>query len=261
LLDTRAKELAMPKTPIGALVVLVTVLTAVPASAEPIAVKYAEGITRAFPVLRSATGEKLAQGELTQVPRGGDVLESRMVFRFNDGSIYDERVVFAQRRVFTLLGYSLVQRGPSFPESIEASIDRATGRYQVRYRGDEDSPEETLAGEFELPVDVYNGLLSILMKNMPAGGSATVQVVAFTPKPRLVTMLLAPAAEDPMRVNDAAVVATRFHVRPQLGLFASLLVADIPDVKCWIIGGDAPAFIRFEGPLYFMGPIWRIDWS
>ena len=56
-------------------------------------------------------------------------------------------------------------------------------------------------------------------------------------------------------------IATRFLVRPQLGLFASMLVADIPDVKCWIAGGDAPAFLRFEGPLYFMGPIWRIDWS
>ena len=50
-------------------------------------------------------------------------------------------------------------------------------------------------------------------------------------------------------------------MRPQLGLFASLLVADIPDVKCWIAVGEAPAFLRFEGPLYFMGPVWRIDWS
>ena len=87
------------------------------------------------------------------------------------------------------------------------------------------------------------------------------QIVAFTPEPRVVKMLLTPAAEDPVKVNDAAVIATRFLIRPQLGLFASLLVADIPDVKCWILGGEAPAFLRFEGPLYFMGPIWRIDWS
>jgi hypothetical protein len=85
--------------------------------------------------------------------------------------------------------------------------------------------------------------------------------VAFTPKPRLVSMLLEPAAEDPMKVNEAAVTATRYRMRPQLGLFASLLVADIPDVKCWIAVGEAPAFLRFEGPLYFMGPVWRIDWS
>jgi hypothetical protein len=246
---------------VGALLGLTLVTAGGPAVAEPIAVKYTEGVTRGFPVLRSLGGEKLAQGELIQVPLGGDVVESRLVFRFRDGSLYDERVVFTQRNVFTLLSYSIVQKGPSFPESIDAAVDRASGRYTVRYRADEDSPEETLAGDFELPLDVYNGLLSTLMKNLPAGNSATVQIVAFTPRPRLVSMLLKPAAEDPMQVNDAALIATRFVVRPQLGLFASLLVADIPDVKCWIAGGEAPAFLRFEGPLYFMGPIWRIDWS
>jgi hypothetical protein len=231
-----------------------------PAAAEPIAVRYTEGITRGFPVLRSMGGEKLAQGELTQVPRG-DVVESRLVFRFKDGSVYDERLTFSQRDVFTLQSYHIVQQGPSFPEAIDARVDRKTGRYEVRYRSDEDSPEETLKGSFDMPGDVYNGLLSTLMKNMAVATPATVQIIAFTPKPRLVKMLLKPTVEDPMSVNDAAVIATRFLVRPQLGMFASLLIADIPDVKCWIAGGDAPAFLRFEGPLYFMGPIWRIDWS
>jgi hypothetical protein len=251
----------MIRTTLPALLALLILLLGGPASAEPIQVKYTEGLTRGFPVLRSVAGEKLAQGELTQIPRGGDVIENRLIFRFNDGSLYDERVVFSQRDVFTLLSYRIVQRGPSFPETLEGTVDRATGRYTVRYRADDDSPEETLTGEVDLPLDVYNGLLSTLMKNLPAGDSRVVQVVAFTPKPRMIKMLLTPAAEDPMRVNDASVIATRFLIRPQLGLFASLLVADIPDVKCWIVGGEAPAFLRFEGPLYFMGPVWRIDWS
>jgi hypothetical protein len=251
----------MRRATLGALLALLTVLAGRAVAADPIEVKYTEGVTRGFPVLRSLGGEKLAQGELSQIPRGGDVVESRLIFRFNDGSLHDERVVFSQRGVFTMLSYRLVQQGPSFPETLEATIDRASGRYDVRYRADEDSPEETARGEFALPLNVYNGLLSTIMKNLPVGGSTVVQILAFTPKPRLVKMLLAPAAEDPMKVNDAAVIATRFLMRPQLGLFASLLVTDIPDMKCWIAGGDAPAFLRFEGPLYFMGPVWRIDWS
>ena len=251
----------MLRATIGAALSLALVVAAIaPTAAEPIAVRYTEGITRGFPVLRSLGGEKLAQGELTQVPRG-DVVESRLVFRFKDGSVYDERLTFSQRDVFTLQSYHIVQQGPSFPEAIDARVDRKTGRYEVRYRSDEDSPEETLKGSFDMPGDVYNGLLSTLMKNMPAATPATVQIIAFTPKPRLIKMLLKPTVEDPMSVNDAAVIATRFLVRPQLGMFASLLIADIPDVKCWIAGGDAPAFLRFEGPLYFMGPVWRIDWS
>ena len=245
-----------------ALAVLACALTlaANTAFAEPVSVKFTEGVSHAFPVLRSVGGEKLAQGELVQIPRG-DSVENRLTFRFRDGSVYDERVVFSQKDTFTLMSYQIVQKGPSFPESIEAKVDRETGRYEVRYKGDEDAAEEILKGKIELPTDVYNGLLGMLMKNMPAGTATTVQIIAFTPKPRLVKMLLTPAGSDTVMMGEAAVSATRFLVKPQLGLFASLLVSDLPDVKVWILGGEAPAFLKFEGPLFFMGPIWRIDWS
>ena len=51
----------------------------------------------------------------------------------------------------------------------------------------------------------------------------------------------------------------RYHIRPKLGLFASLLVTDVPDTRVWILMGEAPAFLKAEGPLYFMGPIWRVE--
>ena len=245
---------------LAALALTFTLSGAVAALADPVLVRFTEGVGRGFPVLRDAKGEKIAQGDLVQIARG-DRVENRLTFRFRDGSFYDENVVFSQRDVFTLLSYRLVQRGPSFPESIDATVDRESGRYTVRYKSDEDSPEEVVKGKFEMPADAYNGLLTTLMKNLPTGGSATVQIIAFTPKPRLVKMLLMPASEDTVMMSETAVPSTRFLVKPQLGLFASLLVAEIPDIKIWVSGGEAPAFLRFEGPLYFMGPIWRIDWS
>jgi hypothetical protein len=209
-------------------------------------------------LLTSLDGDRLAHGDLTQVVRD-DRVESRLVFRFKDGSLYDETVVFSQRDTFRLLGYRIVQRGPSFPETLEAAIDRRTGQYEVRYRSDEDSPEEQLSGTFDMPADAYNGMLSIVVKNLPAQATATVSIVAFTPKPRAVKMQIIPAAEDPVLVSEAPMKAVRYILRPQLGLFASLLVTDIPDVRMWIVPGAAPAFLRAEGPLYFMGPIWRIQ--
>jgi hypothetical protein len=226
--------------------------------AAPVRVMFQEGVTRAFPVVRTLTGQKLAQGDLVQVARG-DVVDSRMTFRFTDGSVYDEHVVFSQAGIFNLIRYRIVQRGPSFPETLEASIDRETGRYEVRYRADDDSPIESFSGRFALPDDAYNGMLSLLLKNMPPGESAVVQVVAFTPKPRLVKIQLLPLSSDPVLVSDAPRQVTRWAIRPQLGLFASLLIADIPDVHCWILPGEAPAFLKAEGPLYFQGPIWRIE--
>ena len=245
---------------LAALALAGTVTGPVAGLAEPVAVRFTEGIGRGFPVLRDASGEKIAQGDLSQIARG-DRVENRLTFRFRDGSLYDETVVYSQRDVFTLLSYRLVQRGPSFPETMDATVDRESGRFTVRYKSDDDSPEEVIKGKFEMPDDAYNGLLSTLMKNLPTGTSATVQIIAFTPKPRLVKMLLMPASSDTVMMSETAVPSTRFLVKPQLGLFASLLVADIPDIKIWVSGGEAPAFLRFEGPLYFMGPIWRIDWS
>ncbi|HEY3068641.1 MAG TPA: hypothetical protein VGL09_22855 [Methylomirabilota bacterium] len=233
-------------------------LAASVAYAEPITVRYTEGVTRGFPVIRSVKGEKIAQGELTQVARG-DRVESRMVFRFRDGSLYDETVAFAQNGVFTLLSYRLVQHGPSFPEKIEAWVDRATERYEVRYKADEESPEETHRGRITLPGDVYNGLLTTLIKNLAPGASETVQIIAFTPKPRLVKMLLAPSGAEPVLIGESPQQALHYKVKPQLGLFASLLIVDVPDINMWILSGEAPGFLKFEGPLYFMGPIWRIE--
>jgi hypothetical protein len=250
---------AMTRTATVGAILVSALLWYASASAEPVAVRYTEGVTRAFPVLRSVKGEKLAQGDLVQVAKG-DRVESRMVFKFKDGSLYDETVVFSQNDVFVLQSYRLIQRGPAFPESMDAFVDRESGRYTVRYKADEDSAEEVITGKFELPTDAYNGLLSTLMKNLPTGESRTVQIVAFTPKPRLVKMLLTPTVQDAVMVGETAMNATRFMIKPQLGLFASLLVADLPDVKIWIVEGEAPAFIKFEGPLYFMGPVWRIEW-
>jgi hypothetical protein len=231
-----------------------TLLGTSPARPAPIAVQYSEGVVRAFPVLRTTDNETLAQGDFAQVARG-DQVTARLVFRFKDGSLYDETVVFSQRDRFTLLSYRIVQRGPSFPETLEASMDRQTGRYEVRYRADEESAEEHLSGTLALPNDAYNGMLSLIVKNLRPGAGETVSIVAFTPKPRVVTLQLLPLARE--RVPAGEVV--RYHVRPKLGLFASLLVTDVPDTRVWILLGEAPAFLKAEGPLYFMGPIWRVE--
>ena len=98
------------------LLVLVTVLLWLrAASAAPVSVRFVEGVTHGFIVLRTVNGGLVAAGDLLQVQRGGQV-ESRMVFRFKDGSVYDETVVFTQERVFTMQSYQLVHRGPAFTE-------------------------------------------------------------------------------------------------------------------------------------------------
>lgn len=89
--------------------------------AEPIAVRGTEGIVHGFLVLRTLDGKRLADGDLIQVPRGGQVT-ARLRFRFEDGSIHEESAVYTQRRYFRLLTSRLVQKGPTFPRALDMSI-------------------------------------------------------------------------------------------------------------------------------------------
>ena len=43
------------------------------------------------------------------------------------------------------------------------------------------------------------------------------------------------------------------------GLVAPLVGKQPKDSHVWILGGDAPAFIKSEGPFYQGGPSWRLE--
>jgi hypothetical protein len=43
------------------------------------------------------------------------------------------------------------------------------------------------------------------------------------------------------------------------GFLARLMGKQPPDMHVWVLGGEAPAVVKLEGPLYAGGPIWRIQ--
>lgn len=247
----------------GLMAALLSVAAAAPAWAAPIAVRYAEGVTHGFLAVRSPAGDVIAEGDLLQVARPEGV-ESRLVFRFRDGSIHEETAVFSQQRVFTLLSYKLRQKGPTFPTEMDVSLSREgdKGRYQARSRqGRED--EKQASGEVDLPADVYSGMLTMIIKNVAKGATETVQVLAFTPKPMLVQVEMAPVGEEPIVAGERRVSATHYVLTPKLGVvrgtIARIIGKNPPPYHCWIATGDVPAFVNIDGPLYTGGPIWRVE--
>jgi hypothetical protein len=230
--------------------------------AEPVSVRRTEGVVHGFLVLRTLEGTALADGDLIQFAHG-DRVTSRVVFHFKDGSIHDETVEFSQRQRFQLLSDHLIQRGPSFPHPIESSIDAASGRVRVRYR-DKDGEERSREDRLELPPDVSNGLMFTLLKNIsPETPSTTVSMVAATPKPLLVKLVISPTGSDPFSIGSASHKANRYAVKIEIGgiagVLAPLLGKKPPVTYVWILPGEAPTFVKGEGPLYFGGPVWRIE--
>lgn len=232
---------------------------AMPAASVP--VRHTEGVVHGFLVLCTLEGHRLADGELLQFARG-DQVTSRLVFHFEDGSVHDETAVFSQCRSFRLLSDHLVQKGPAFQHPMEVSIDGSTGQVTVRYT--DEGKEKVTADRLQLPPDVSNGLILILMKNIrPDAPQTTLSLVAATPKPRLVKLAITPQGEEPFSIGGSRHRATHYVVRVEIGgvagLVAPLLGKQPPDTHVWILGGEAPAFVKSEGPLYLGGPIWRIE--
>jgi hypothetical protein len=258
---SRKSTLFIKITAIGALLLAPSLGWTQFAMAAPVPVRFFEGATRAFLLIHTVEGVFLGRGDLIQVVRGGEV-DNRMVFRFEDGSVFDETVVFAQQRFFTLERYSLVQRGPAFKEDVEVSMER-TGKYRVKTKPHGEGKEKVFEGTLDLPPDVYNGLVLTIVKNLPKGASETIHLVAFTPAPRLIQLELAPAGEHKVLVGGVARTAVRYVLRPKLGvwleLFARLLGRLPPDSNAWIIHDEVPAFVRFEGQLSPTGPVWRVE--
>jgi hypothetical protein len=248
-------------TSLAVLVACATLLQPGAMSAAPVAVRHAEGLVHGFLVLRTLSGDILADGDLIQVARG-DRVTSRLVFRFKDGSVHDETAVYSQRRNFRLLSDHLVQKGPAFQHPMEVSIDGSTGQVTVRST-DDDGKEKVVTERLNLPPDVANGLVLTLLKNIRSDAPMTLSMVAATPKPRLVKLAITPQREEPFSVGGSSRKATHYVVKVEIGgaagLVAPLLGKQPPDIHVWILGGEAPAFVKSEGPLYFGGPIWRIE--
>lgn len=239
---------------------LVALLSAAGLQAAPVEVRFQEGVTHGLLALRTTTGQTVALGDLTQMPLG-DRVESRMTFHFKDGSLHDETVTFSQQQVFSMVAYRLVQRGPSFPEPVDVSLDRKTARYAIRSLSN--GKESLSGGSIQLPPDVYNGMVAMLLKNLPDGRNETVHFVAFTPAPRLIQVELAVAGNQKVMVGDQARQAVLYAVKPKLGMvlgfFASLMGKTPTDYACVIFKKDIPAFVRCDGALFLSGPIWRIE--
>src|SRR2546421_12786149 len=104
----------------------------IPLTAEQVRVRHMEGLMHGFLALRTLDGKRLADGEMTQIAEG-DRVTSRLLFRFKDGSGYEDTAIFSQQGAFRVLSDHLVQRGPSL-QPMETSIDASSGQVTVRYK-------------------------------------------------------------------------------------------------------------------------------
>jgi len=242
-------------------VIATSALLAAAATAEPVPVRHTEGSLRGFLVLRSLDDKILADGEVTQTVRG-DRVTAKLVFRFRDGSTHEETTVYSQRDQFQLISDRVVQKGPSFPQPLEMNLE-ATGKVTVRYQDDKGA-QQTATENFAAPPDLANGLVpKLLMNARPDAMPQSFSLMAATPTPRMVKLLVTPAGPERFTIGGSPREAMHYVLKVEIGGVAGVLAPIVgkqpPDSHVWIASGEVPVFVRAEQPFYAGGPVWRIE--
>lgn len=232
------------------------------APAEPIQVRHVEGTVHGFLQLRSEEGRVIAAGDLVQVVHG-DRVTSRLIFHFKDGSTDDETTVFSQRHNFQLITDRHIQKGPSFPNPMDIFVDVRSSKVTVRSTG-KDGKEEIKTEHVNMPPDLANGMVLFIIRNIrPETPETKVSLLAATPKPRMVKLAISPRGEEPFSLAGSPQKAKHYEIKIELGgvpgIVAPLIGKQPPNIQVWISGGQAPTFVKEEGPLYPGGPIWTIE--
>lgn len=257
----RLRSRAPLAKPLSVLVLMLVQFGASHVAADPIPVKEKQGAMYGFVVLKSADGKTIAVGDEIETVEGNRV-RSRMTFHFRDGSIDDELSVFTQGTVFQLISDHHIQKGPSFREPMDMSVNVPTKT--VTWREMKNGKEETHTEHMDLPSDLANGMAFMIVENFPTeGGESTVSYLAGASKPRVVKLLTRRDGEESFRVGGMTRRSNKYRIHVEIGGVAGLIAPFIgkqpPDMEMWVTTGEVATMLKMVGPFYEKGPIWTVE--
>jgi hypothetical protein len=230
-------------------------------NAEPVPVRRVQGYLHGYVVLKDLDNKILASGDMIQTTSGGRVTAT-FVLHFKDGSLYQETSVFSQRRTYQLLTYKQVRKGPAFKTQESLSLDTSTGKVNIEHT-DKDGKVKTIADKVALPPDLANGILPTVLTDIDPKAETTLSMLATTPNPRLVKLKISANEQEPFSIGSAGEKATHYVVKIDIGgvtgAVAKVVGKQPPPIHFWLASGNAPVFLKSEGPLFEDGPIWRIE--
>jgi len=244
----------------AAMLAVVAMCAALPAQAVPL--RWPEGTLRGFPVVRDASGRQIANGTLTQWIEDGK-LHVTGTYDFEDGRVVEEQTVLQQHPELAQLRWSWEERkGTEVLRSY--SIDFITGHAVVHKRGEDDREDQL--DDARKPGHAFAGVgfmyaVKNLIPDLEKGGEIELTAVAFTPKPRTVTVSVRRDQEGSLAMGGRTLGAERFVVHPQIPLaFIAKLFVKAPDQYLWFYRPSPPAFLRADIPLAEPSdPIIRIE--
>jgi hypothetical protein len=145
------------------------------------------------------------------------------------------------------------------------SIEAKEGRVTVRSPDKGGVGDDAKVDHMTLPPDLYSNLMVItIAKNLSRDTKNTeVSMLVATPKPRLVKLAFSAQGEDKFSLagfeRSALHLQIKFEIQGIAGVIAPLIGKQPPDIEVWIQGGEVPAFVKEQGPMFEGSPIVSIE--
>jgi hypothetical protein len=154
-----------------------------------------------------------------------------------------------------LVGRELVQEQYSWIEKSAGEevrrfeVDLATGKAVAAVRGD-DGEVDLEQAQLDLPhgrsFAGYGIVLAASELELEPGGTAELTFVAFTSKPRAVTLLVRRDGEEHIPGPGRSVPCDRYTLHPEIP-FPLNLFAGVKDAHLWLTRAPRPELVRADG--------------
>jgi hypothetical protein len=231
------------------LVLVLLVLGAAPTSADeqqPIKPLHVFGMLHGFPSMSDTTGQVIADGELTQ-ERAGDRVRVRIRWAFADGREVEEHDEFQVDKILAQTRFSFVEtRRQSELRRFEVDFSAGTARAMTRNEKGEVQREES---KMELPAGRsfagYGTALAVGELSLSPGGKDRITFVAFTPKPRAVTLDVTREQTERFAVAGRSTLTDRYTLHPEIPFPANVFVS-ARDAHLWFTHTPPPVLVRAE---------------
>jgi hypothetical protein len=245
----------------GVAIVLFLTLFQRAVRADQVPVHYPEGTAHGLFILRSLDNKEIGTGDLTETIDGSRVT-SKLTLTFKDGSVYEETTHFLQDGRFRVLDDHMIQKGPAFKQAMEMTLDSATGNIVVHSK-DDSGHAKTWTKHMQIPPDLANGIVPYLVRNIsPKAENVRVSMIAATPKPRLVHLIISPADLQTFPFDGSKLQATRYAVNVDIGgiegPLAQITGRQPPPTFVWMLSGNVPSFLMAQ-EAFVGGPVCRIE--
>lgn len=223
------------------------VLTVVPARA--IQWTHFETAVRGYPVMRDASGRRIADGNFVQWNEK-DGLHVQITYTSGNGKRMEESIVLRQRPELTQdawrwremdHGQTVRTFEMNFVSGVATASKLEKGSMKRWSERLDVSHGDTFAGFG------FTMAAKALRERLLKGESVELKAVGFTPQPKLVTVALSYAGRETVRMSGRSIAADHYIVHPKIPAIAKLFIK-VPDAHIWLTTPPA-GFLRYEGAL------------